>query len=159
MAVLKVKRDGKLAAYRLDKAAVILGSGDTCNIRVADMGLVARHCQILKMENGFVLRDMSGDVGTYVNGKKVKEHLLSDRDLIQAGKERFTFSISEGENTARMAVSGGSARGARPVRQHRPHRRPRAQDRARGGRLPRPHGPHARGHRGRGLRPLHPARQ
>jgi pSer/pThr/pTyr-binding forkhead associated (FHA) protein len=105
MAVLKVKRDGKLAAYRLDKAAVILGSGDTCNIRVADMGLVARHCQILKMENGFVLRDMSGDVGTYVNGKKVKEHLLSDRDLIQAGKERFTFSISEGENTARMAVS------------------------------------------------------
>jgi pSer/pThr/pTyr-binding forkhead associated (FHA) protein len=105
MAVLKVKRDGKLAAYRLDKAAVILGSGDTCNIRVADMGLVARHCQILKMENGFVLRDMSGEVGTFVNGKKVKEHLLSDRDLIQVGKERFTFALSEGENTARVAVS------------------------------------------------------
>src|SRR5205085_8147378 len=45
------------------------------------------------------------DVGTFVNGKKVKEHLLSDRDLIQVGKERFTFAISEGENTARVAVS------------------------------------------------------
>jgi len=105
MGVLKAKRDGKLVAYRLDKAAVIVGSGDNCNIRVPDAGLVARHCQILKMENGFVLRDMSGEVGTFVNGKKVKEHLLSDRDLIQVGKERFTFSISEGENTARVAVS------------------------------------------------------
>jgi len=105
MGLLKTKRDGKLVAYRLDKPAVIVGSGENCNIRVADMGLVARHCQILKMENGFVLRDMSGEVGTFVNGKKVKEHLLSDRDLIQLGKERFTFSLSEGENTARVAVS------------------------------------------------------
>lgn len=105
MGLLKTKRDGKLVAYRLDKAAVIVGSGDSCNIRVTDAGLVARHCQILKMENGFVLRDMSGEVGTFVNGKKVKEHLLSDRDLIQLGKERFTFSLSEGENTARVAVS------------------------------------------------------
>ncbi|HVR86417.1 MAG TPA: FHA domain-containing protein [Planctomycetota bacterium] len=114
MGLLKTKRDGKLVAYRLDKAAVILGSGENCNIRVADAGLVARHCQILKMENGFVLRDMSGDIGTFVNGKKVKEHLLSDRDLIQVGKERFTFSISEGENTARVAVSVGPGTSAVP---------------------------------------------
>jgi pSer/pThr/pTyr-binding forkhead associated (FHA) protein len=105
MGLLKAKRDGKLVAYRLDKAAVIVGSGEACNIRVPDAGLVTRHCQILKMENGYVLRDMSGDAGTFVNGKKVKEHLLSDRDLIQVGKERFTFSDTEGENTARVAVS------------------------------------------------------
>src|SRR5258706_13551261 len=105
MGLLKAKRNGQLVAYRLDKAAVIVGSGENCNIRVPDAGLVTRHCQILKMENGYVLRDMSGEVGTFVNGKKVKEHLLTDRDLIQVGKERFTFSESEGENTARVAVS------------------------------------------------------
>jgi hypothetical protein len=64
------------------------------------------------MENGYVLRDMSGDVGTFVNGKKVKEHLLSDRDLIQVGKERFTFSDSAGENTSRVAVSVAPAAAA-----------------------------------------------
>ncbi len=105
MGVLKAKRNGQLVAYRLDKAAVIVGSGEACNIRVPDAGLVTRHCQILKMENGYVLRDMSGEVGTFVNGKKVKEHLLSDRDLIQVGKERFTFSEAAGENTSRVAVS------------------------------------------------------
>src|SRR5262245_42127333 len=105
MGLLKAKRDGKMVAYRLDKAAVIVGSAENCNIRVPDAGLAGRHCQILKMENGYVLRDMSGEVGTFVNGKKVKEHLLSDRDLIQVGKERFTFSVSAGENTARVAVS------------------------------------------------------
>lgn len=105
MGLLKAKRNGQMVAYRLDKAAVIVGSGENCNIRVPDGGLVTRHCQILKMENGYVLRDMSGDAGTFVNGKKVKEHLLSDRDLIQVGTERFTFSVSEGENTARVAVS------------------------------------------------------
>src|SRR5579862_409636 len=115
MGLLKTKRDGKLVAYRLDKPAVIVGSGEACNIRVADSSCVARHCQILKMENGFVLRDMSGDVGTFVNGKKVKEHLLSDRDLIQVGKERFTFSISEGENAARVAVSVGPGTATAPA--------------------------------------------
>jgi pSer/pThr/pTyr-binding forkhead associated (FHA) protein len=116
MGLLKTKRDGKLVAYRLDKPAVIVGSGETCNIRVVDPGCVSRHCQILKMENGFVLRDMSGDVGTFVNGKKVKEHLLSDRDLIQVGKERFTFSESAGENTARVAVSVAPAAAPAPAK-------------------------------------------
>ncbi len=116
MGLLKTKRDGKLVAYRLDKPAVIVGSGENCNIRLEDVGAVARHCQILKMENGFVLRDMSGEVGTFVNGKKVKEHLLSDRDLIQVGKERFTFSLSEGENTARVAVSVAPGTGASPAK-------------------------------------------
>jgi hypothetical protein len=55
---------------------------------------------------------MSGDAGTFVNGKKVKEHLLSDRDLIQVGKERFTFSESAGENTSRVAVSVAPAAAA-----------------------------------------------
>src|SRR5262249_44409186 len=105
MGVLKAKRNGQMVAYRLDKAAVIVGSGESCNIRVPDAGLVTRHCQILKMENGYVLRDMSGEVGTFVNGKRVKEHLLNDRDLIQVGKERFTFSEAAGENTSRVAVS------------------------------------------------------
>jgi len=73
MGVLKAKRNGQQVAYRLDKAAVIVGSGENCNIRVPDAGLVTRHCQILKMENGYVLRDMSGEVGTFVNGKKVNE--------------------------------------------------------------------------------------
>src|SRR6185436_16128128 len=114
MGLLKAKRNGQLVAYRLDKAAVIVGSGENCNIRVPDAGLVTRHCQILKMENGYVLRDMSGEVGTFVNGKKVKEHLLTDRDLIQVGKERFTFSESAGENTARVAVSVAPPPAAKP---------------------------------------------
>ena len=114
MGVLKAKRNGQQVAYRLDKAAVIVGSGENCNIRVSDAGLVTRHCQILKMENGYVLRDMSGEVGTYVNGKKVKEHLLTDRDLIQVGKERFTFSESAGENTSRVAVSVAPPPAAKP---------------------------------------------
>jgi pSer/pThr/pTyr-binding forkhead associated (FHA) protein len=111
---LKAKRNGQAVAYRLDKAAVIVGSGENCNIRVPDAGLVTRHCQILKMENGYVLRDMSGDAGTFVNGKKVKEHLLADRDLIQVGKERFTFSESAGENTSRVAVSVAPPPAAKP---------------------------------------------
>ena len=115
MGLLKAKRNGQMVAYRLDKAAVIVGSGESCNIRVPDAGLVSRHCQILKMENGYVLRDMSGEVGTFVNGKKVKEHLLSDRDLIQVGKERFTFSVSAGENTARVAVSVAPPAAAAPA--------------------------------------------
>jgi pSer/pThr/pTyr-binding forkhead associated (FHA) protein/uncharacterized coiled-coil DUF342 family protein len=115
MGLLKAKRNGQMVAYRLDKAAVIVGSGESCNIRVPDAGLVSRHCQILKMENGYVLRDMSGDAGTFVNGKKVKEHLLSDRDLIQVGKERFTFSVSAGENTSRVAVSVAPPPAAAPA--------------------------------------------
>jgi hypothetical protein len=100
-----MKRDGKTVAVRLDREAVIVGSGPACNIKVPEGGLAQRHAQILRMNNGFILRDLSGDVGTFVNGKKVKEHLLSDRDVIQMGQERFTYAEQEGEATARVAVS------------------------------------------------------
>jgi pSer/pThr/pTyr-binding forkhead associated (FHA) protein len=113
MALLKMKRDGKMVAVRLDREAVIVGSGPACNIKVPEGGLAPRHCQILRMNNGFVLRDLSGEVGTFINGKKVKEHLLSDRDVIQMGTERFTYAESEGENTARVAVSAAAPATAR----------------------------------------------
>ena len=109
MALLKMKREGKMVAVRLDREAVIVGSGPACNIKVPEGGLATRHCQILRMNNGFVLRDLSGETGTFVNGKKVKEHLLSDRDVIQMGTERFTYAENEGENTARMALSAAAA--------------------------------------------------
>jgi hypothetical protein len=108
MALLKMKRDGKMVAVRLDREAVVVGSGPACNIKVPEGGLAQRHCQILRMNNGFVLRDLSGETGTFVNGKKVKEHLLSDRDVIQMGTERFTYAENEGENTARVAVSAAA---------------------------------------------------
>ena len=109
MALLKMKREGKMVAVRLDREAVIVGSGPACNIKVPEGGLATRHCQILRMNNGFVLRDLSGETGTFVNGKKVKEHLLSDRDVIQMGTERFQYAENEGENTARVAVSSAAA--------------------------------------------------
>ena len=87
MGILKGKRDGQPVAFRLDREAIVLGSAHDCQIRIPDAA--PRHCQIIRMANGFVLRDLSGATGTFVNGKKVKEHLLGDRDVIQLGSERL----------------------------------------------------------------------
>jgi hypothetical protein len=124
MSVLKSTRDGKAVAYKLGDS-VTIGSGLAAQINIPNGNLAPRHCQIARTAQGFVVSDVSGGPGTYVNGKKIQQHLLKDRDVIQIGTERFSFAAQAGENTARIAggpppaasakSSGATARVAVPA--------------------------------------------
>ena len=62
-------------------------------IRIYKPAVSRRHAQITETEGGWLLRDLSSENGTYVNGQRVTERLLADGDRVQFGTSRFVLRL------------------------------------------------------------------
>jgi hypothetical protein len=73
----------------------LLGRGTQSEVSVQDPTVSMEHCRIVPAGVGYILTDLGSTNGTAVNGISVKEHVLRDRDVIQAGSTSFEFRLSE----------------------------------------------------------------
>lgn len=87
--------------YTVAGAQKVVDVTDSCSIgRVAgntialedETGASRRHCQILKIKDGFELTDVGSTNGTKVNGAAVKRHKLRDGDRIEIGQTLLVWS-------------------------------------------------------------------
>lgn len=63
-------------------------------IRIYKPAVSRRHAQITETDAGWLLRDLSSENGTYVNGQRITERLLVDGDRVQFGTSRFVLHIA-----------------------------------------------------------------
>lgn len=62
-------------------------------VRIYKPAVSRRHAQITETPAGWLLRDLSSENGTYVNGQRVSERLLADGDRVQFGTSRFVLRL------------------------------------------------------------------
>ena len=70
---------------------VRIGTAPDNDVVLTDRAVSRRHAQIASTAEGWMLRDLSSENGTYVNGQRVTERLLADGDRVQFGTSRFLF--------------------------------------------------------------------
>ena len=63
-------------------------------IRIYKPAVSRRHAQITETDAGWMLRDLSSENGTYVNGQRITERLLADGDRVQFGTSRFVVRLT-----------------------------------------------------------------
>lgn len=69
-----------------------IGRASTCEIMFASPRLSRRHCAVEETPGGHVLTDLESTGGTQVNGVGVKQRLLQDGDVIEAGGMAIAYS-------------------------------------------------------------------
>lgn len=93
-------RSGKLQGteFILDKFmgekshAAILGSNVMkSDIAIPDPDIAPQHARLKGTGNAFTLQDMSIGKGTFVNGRKVEMHRLSNRETIRIGSTEIVY--------------------------------------------------------------------
>ncbi|MEO7794613.1 MAG: FHA domain-containing protein [Thermoanaerobaculia bacterium] len=62
-------------------------------IRIYKPAVSRRHAQITETDAGWMLRDLSSENGTYVNGQRISERLLVEGDRVQFGTSRFVLRL------------------------------------------------------------------
>ncbi len=60
-------------------------------IRVDEAAVSRNHSEITLTQDGYLLRDLESENGTYVNGDRIESRLLAEGDRIQIGTVRFVF--------------------------------------------------------------------
>ena len=80
--------------FEVTKAAEI-GRSAQCPIHLPEPSVSRHHARLEWTYQGWLLRDLGSSNGSYVNGERRSEQLLSDDDLIQLGdiQLRFNFRV------------------------------------------------------------------
>ena len=81
---------GKAVNFRLT-ALTYIGRSEENQLRLNDPGVSRRHVLITATPDGYALRDLGSQNGTYVNGDRVDEGLLVDGDRITIGEINLIF--------------------------------------------------------------------
>jgi hypothetical protein len=91
MACIRVLTEGGEEQFPLSASVTTLGRGLESDVRLKDIKASRRHCQIVRIPEGFQVLDLSSGNGTYVNGVQVKQQRLLPGDKIQVGSTTITF--------------------------------------------------------------------
>ncbi len=80
--------------FRLEKPVATLGRAEESEIGLFGDPVVApRHAIIQRTGADFVLKDLTRDPGTFVNGKRIESAPLHQGDLIEIGNYRMRFNL------------------------------------------------------------------
>src|SRR5262245_54596685 len=80
----------------LDRDILVLGRATSCDFALLSPEVAPVHCIVVRVKDGWRVRDCSGRPGTRVNGRPVQEILLADGDVVQVGTFSFQAHLPPG---------------------------------------------------------------
>jgi len=97
MFIILIKGTNVGAVYALNKTDItVIGRGEECDIRVLDLLVSRRHCQIEWKNNSFYVKDLNSKNKTLLNKKIIeKDEKLEPGDIIQVGNTILLFTDKE----------------------------------------------------------------
>lgn len=88
--------DGKQTSYELKSKETRIGRVAPLVDLVLHDGRASRlHAIVRKLQNGFTLIDLNSANGTFVNEKRITEHLMREGDVVRIGETTMRFESSK----------------------------------------------------------------
>lgn len=101
------KKEGFEREYDLFLDNTAMGSGRWASVRVEDSGVAKVHGKVKRVDGKYVLYDLMGGSGIYLNGQKLlRPRALRDGDEIKMARSLFLFS---GKNPPQESVRVGQS--------------------------------------------------
>jgi pSer/pThr/pTyr-binding forkhead associated (FHA) protein len=87
------RSDGEKRSFSIARDMTVIGRREDCDLRIP-LGEVSRkHCRLVRDGDTLKLEDLGSSNGTFLNGQRVQEALLSPGDTIQVGPVVFALQI------------------------------------------------------------------
>ena len=77
--------------FQLLEPRTLVGRSPDCDVFLDDVTVSRRHAEIVREQNGYVIRDLGSLNGTFVNRRRIESSVLATDDEVQIGKYRLTF--------------------------------------------------------------------
>ncbi|MGE0489273.1 MAG: FHA domain-containing protein [Vulcanimicrobiota bacterium] len=88
---LRPRGDSMRSGFPLNKDQVVIGREVRCDVMLNHASVSRQHSAIVRLAEGYLLRDLNSSNGTFVNGQRIQEYLLQSGDLVVIGDLQFTF--------------------------------------------------------------------
>lgn len=101
--------------FPLRTERIFIGRSIGCEVSIADPRVSALHAEVVRVEAGWLLRDLCSKNGTRVNGEAVRERVLRTDDRIDLGGAATLFFTSR--QFQRSAAAPAPRAGVEPPRE------------------------------------------
>ncbi len=102
------------ARFELTESVLGLGRDSSNAIQLHDTEVSRQHAEIRRDENTYVICDLNSSNGTYVNGRRVRQHRLSSGDQVQVGSTLMLYTGPSGDVDEDLAEKVDIASGQPP---------------------------------------------
>jgi type II secretory pathway predicted ATPase ExeA len=83
--------DKAVEEHLVGQGHVLIGRADLCDVVVNNLGVSRHHALVIQSPSGIGLLDLGSKNGTYVDGRRVNQHVLQNGDLIGVGDCTITY--------------------------------------------------------------------
>jgi hypothetical protein len=87
------RSDGERRSFSLARDITVIGRREDCDLRIPLGEISRKHCRLVRDGDSLRLEDLGSSNGTYHNGQRVQEAILSPGDSIQVGPLVFVLQI------------------------------------------------------------------
>jgi hypothetical protein len=95
---------GEVRRVTIERLPFRIGRAETADLRVESVEVSREHAEIIERNDLWLVRDLGSTNGTLVNGKAIKETLLSDGDILKIAETELTFVASVASQFQRMVT-------------------------------------------------------
>ncbi len=103
-----VIKDKPIDQFVISKELTSIGRKSDCDISLKDPAVSGKHAQIQCVGENYLIQDMGSTNGVTIGGRKLKQHVLKNEDIVTIGEHQLKFLIStSGKSDKTNAASSG----------------------------------------------------
>jgi pSer/pThr/pTyr-binding forkhead associated (FHA) protein len=87
------RSDGERRSFSMARDMTVIGRREDCDLRIPRGEVSRKHCRILRDGDSLKLEDLGSSNGTFLNGQRVQEAILSPGDTLQVGPVVFVLQV------------------------------------------------------------------
>ena len=105
------RNDGDRRSFSLSREMTVIGRRQDCDLMIPLGEISRKHCRIIKEADTLRIEDLGSSNGTYLNGKRIQEAVLSAGDTVQVGPVMFVLQVDgePAEDDIKPFAAGGAA--------------------------------------------------
>ena len=87
------RSDGERRSFSLARDITVVGRREDCDLRIPLGDVSRKHCRLIRDGDTVRIEDLGSSNGTYHNGQRVQEAVLSPGDSVQVGPVVFVLQV------------------------------------------------------------------
>jgi pSer/pThr/pTyr-binding forkhead associated (FHA) protein len=103
------RNDGERRSFSISREMTVIGRRQDCDLMIPLGEISRKHCRIIRDGESLRLEDLGSSNGTFHNGRRVQEAVLSAGDTIQVGPVAFVVQINGQPDEEDMKPHTGGA--------------------------------------------------
>jgi pSer/pThr/pTyr-binding forkhead associated (FHA) protein len=105
------RNDGERRSFSISRENTVIGRRQDCDLMIPLGEISRKHCRIVRDGDTLRIEDLGSSNGTFHNGRRIQEAVLSPGDTIQVGPVTFVIQINgvPEDDEIRPHAAGGAA--------------------------------------------------